>query len=128
MDFNIKYDSGKRFIAERGGFTVVAGKGDPGAGGEDGMSPAELFACSVGMCVGGYVVGYLQRHDLKSVGLTIGVDREEAKAPNRTTRLKVKINLPGEVGEEDREKILKIADHCYIHQSIRGGMQVDCSL
>lgn len=128
MEVLVKYDSGTRFTARCGDHTVATGRGEDGNPGRDGMYPAQLFAASIGMCVGGYVAAYCRHHDIPHESMTISVDRETAKAPSRTTRVDVRIELPVEVSEKDAKAILQVADRCHITNSVRKSMEVVCSL
>jgi len=128
MEVLVKYDSGTRFTATCGDHTVSTGRGDDGNPQPDGMYPAQLFAASIGMCIGGYVVSYCRHHDIPHESMTISVDRETAKAPSRTTRLIAEIKLDAQLSEKDAKAILHVADRCHITNSIRNSVEVVCSL
>ena len=128
MEILVKHEGGTRFSAACGPFTAYTGKGDDGDPSRDGMYPAQLFAASIGMCVGGYVLSYCQHHDIPHQGLAIDVDRETTRGPSRTTRIALKIRLPGPVSEKDAQAILQVADRCHITNSIRDPAEVICGL
>jgi uncharacterized OsmC-like protein len=128
LEVLVRYDSGTRFTATCGEYTVATGKGDDGDESRDGMWPAQLFAASIGMCIGGYVVSYCQHHGIPYEGMVIELDRETARAPSRTTTLRALIRLPVPVSEKDAKAILQVADRCHITNSIVQGMTVDVSL
>jgi uncharacterized OsmC-like protein len=128
MEVLVKYDSGTRFTATCGNYTVSTGRGEDGNPGRDGMYPAQLFAASIGMCVGGYVAAYCQHHGIPYESMTVEVDRETARAPSRTTRLTAKIKLDAQVSEKHAKAILQVADRCHITNGIRAGMEIVCSL
>ncbi len=128
MEVLVEYDSGKRFKATCDGYTVSTGKGEGGDEGQDGMSPPQLLAASVGMCIGRYVIAYCQNHDIPHDDLAIEVDRDTEKAPSRTTKLHVKIRLGADLSEKDAHAMLKVADRCHITNSIRNNMSILCSL
>jgi uncharacterized OsmC-like protein len=128
MESLIRYDSGTRFTATCGDYTVATGRGEDGNPERDGMYPAQLFAASVGMCIGGYVAAYCKHHDIPHEGMTISIDRETAKAPSRTTRLTAEIKLDAQLSGKDAKAILHVADRCHITNSIRESMEVVCSL
>jgi uncharacterized OsmC-like protein len=128
MEVLVEYENGTRFVATCDGHQVVTGKGDDGDGGRGGMWPAQLFVASLGMCIGGYVAGYCQHHDIPCADLRIELDRDTARAPSRTTRVTAKIHLGAKVSQKDAEAILRVADQCHITNSIRQGMEVVCFL
>ena len=124
----VRHDSGDRFTATTRGYTAVAGKGDPDKGGEDGMFPGELFIASLGMCIGAYVVSYCRNHGLSYEGMTIEMLRETADNPRRVKRVEVRVRMPSALSEKDRQILLRVADRCYVTQSIVGGMEIDVAI
>ncbi len=128
MEILVKYENGTRFSATCDKWTVTTGKGDDGNEARDGMYPAQMFAASIGMCVGGYVLHYCEDHDIPYDDMTIEVDRQTAKHPSRTTKVSVNIRLGAPVSEQHAAGILRAADRCHITNSIRGGLEIACSL
>jgi uncharacterized OsmC-like protein len=128
VEIHVRYEGGTRFSATCGSFTVYTGRGDDGDPGKDGMYPAQLFAASLGMCVGGYVLSYCQHHDIPYQDLTVEVDRETARGPSRTTKVAMTIKLAAPVSEKDADAILKVADRCHITNSICEAAEVVCRL
>jgi uncharacterized OsmC-like protein len=128
MEVLVEYENGTRFVATCDGHQVVTGKGDDGDSSRDGMYPSQLFAASLGMCIGGYVASYCQHHNVPCEDLRIELDRDTARAPSRTTRVTAKICLGAALSEKDAEAILRVADQCHITNSIRQSMEVVCLL
>ena len=121
----VEYEGGTRFRATADGYTVTSGKGTDGDVSRDSMNPTQLWVGALGMCIAAYVLGYCNNHDLPCDDLTVEIDRETAQAPSRMTRLEAKIRLGAPLSEKQRRAILQVADHCYIHKSMKQGMEVD---
>ncbi len=119
MEIVLKHDKGRRFIAQADGHRVVIGyaKDDPPE--KNSMSAGQLFVAALGACVGSYVVGFCERHDIPHEGMTIQLDYESAESPSRVAFVNVTINLPQPVPEKYRAAILRVADQCYVTQSIQ---------
>jgi uncharacterized OsmC-like protein len=128
MEVQIEHENGTRFVATCDGHRVVTGKGDDGDSSRDGMYPAQLFAASLGMCIGGYVASYCQHHSIPCADLRVELNRDTAHAPSRTTRVTAKIHLGAELSVKDAEAIVRVADQCHITNSIRQSMEVVCFL
>jgi uncharacterized OsmC-like protein len=128
MEILIHYENGTRFVATCDVYHAVSGKGDDGDSSRDGMWPAQLFAASLGMCIGGYVASYCGHHDIPCQDLRVELSRTTARAPSRTTRVEAKIDLGVKVSQKDAEAILRVADQCHITNSIKQSMDVVCSL
>ena len=128
MEVVVRYDRGSRFTAECHDHTVVTGKAGEEPGPGDGMWPAQMFAASLGMCIGGYVVSYCHRRGIPCDGMRIELERESVKVPSRAAKVAVKIHMPEPLPEEEKKRVLRVADTCYITQSIVHGMKVEVSL
>ncbi|MDP9181864.1 MAG: OsmC family protein [Actinomycetota bacterium] len=88
-------------------------------GGEDtAPTPVELFIASLASCVAHYARGYLVRHDLPTEGLRVDASWETVKKPSRVGSIDVSLTLPEGVPEELRARLLAVASHCTVHNSI----------
>jgi ribosomal protein S12 methylthiotransferase accessory factor len=122
----IKYEGGKKFLAENRGHKVVIDRAtDPGETGQ-GPTPTELFIDGLGACVGMYVISYCKSAGINMEGLTIKVDweKELKKKPYHIKNIDIKISLPNaEIGAR-KAALLKIAESCLIHQTIKGSPDI----
>jgi len=82
------------------------------------MSPVELFVGSVASCVGYFVGQFCARHDISREGLKVDAEWTIAEAPHRVGQIQLAIRLPHRVTPELRERLLKVAHGCTVHQSI----------
>jgi putative redox protein len=121
----VEHEGGMRFRATADGYTVTTGQGTDGDVSRDSMNPTQLWVGALGMCIAAYVLGYCNNHGIPADGLTVEIDRETAQAPSRMTRLDAKIRLAAPLSEKQRRAILQVASHCYIHKSMKHGMEVD---
>jgi putative redox protein len=121
----VRYENGTRFTATCDGYTVATGKGDDGDIARDGMAPSQLFIASLGTCIALYVASYCKHHGIACDRLTVELSREIARAPSRTTKITVTVNLGVEVSDSDAEAMLHVARRCHVHESIEQGMEVE---
>lgn len=88
-------------------------------GGQDaGMSPVELFVGSVAGCVAYFVGRFCGRHGIPREGLNVDAEWTMAEGPHRVGRIDIGIHLPHRITAEQRERLLKVAHGCTVHQSI----------
>lgn len=90
-----------------------------GMGGSDrGPTPPEIFVASLGSCIGAFVANYCGKAGIDLRDMTVDVSFDKAEEPTRLVNLKATINLP--YGEcTSREKaILRVAEHCPVHETI----------
>jgi len=126
--FQIKYDSGDRFFTTVNEYTVVTGKGDPDKGGENGMTPGQLFAASIGACIGVTLLAYCKNHDLPYEGMTIEMERENTDDGKRVKGVKINVQMPSQLSDRDRQVLNRVAHRCYVGQSIDHGVEIDVSI
>lgn len=106
------------FDVASGHHTLATDQPVEDGGSDAGMSPVELFVGSLASCVGYFVARYCARHQIPSEGLTIDVEWSYAEQPHRVGAVEIKLNLPAKLTSEEREKLLKVAHGCTVHQSL----------
>lgn len=82
------------------------------------MSPVELFVGSVASCVGYFVGQFCARHDISREGLKVEAEWAMAESPHRVGQIMLAIRLPHRVTPELRDRLLKVAHGCTVHQSL----------
>ena len=92
------------------------------------FSPTDLVATALGSCML-TVMGIMARTlDIDIAGATATVDKEMASAPvRRIQRLTVKIHIPSEVSEENRQKLERAAHTCPVHKSLHPDVEIPIS-
>jgi putative redox protein len=80
-----------------------------------GFSPTELFDASLAACTSITIRMYADRKGwpLDDVHVTIGSTHDDAK---EVTYIERNIQLNGDLDEEQRDRLLQIADHCPLHK------------
>ena len=118
MKLTATYHGGTRYDITSGKHRVVTDQ--PGAdGGQDaGMSPVELFVGSVTSCVAYFVGRFCERHNISRDGMSIDAEWAMAENPHRIGRIDIAIHLPHRIPSEQKERLLKVAHGCTVHQSL----------
>ena len=124
----VTYRGGSRFDVTSGNHMVVTDQPVKDGGNDAGMSPVELFVGSLASCVGYFVGRYCARHQIPCDGFSIDVDWSYAEQPHRVGAVKLRVNLPSAVAPEQREKLLKVAHGCTVHQSLAVPPKVEIHL
>jgi uncharacterized OsmC-like protein len=95
-------------------------------GGQDaGVSPVEMFVGSVASCVAYFVGRFCTRHGISQDGLGVEAEWAMAENPHRVGRIELAIHLPHRVTPELKERLLKVANGCTVHQSLAIAPTVD---
>lgn len=118
MNLTVTYKGGTRFDVASGTHTLVTDQPIKDGGSEAGMSPVELFVGSLASCVAYFVGRYCARHQIPCEGFTVDVEWSYAEQPHRVGAVELRVNLPSAVTPEQREKLLKVAHGCTVHQSL----------
>jgi putative redox protein len=118
MDLKVEFRGGARFDITSRGHTLVTDQPVEDGGQDAGMSPVELFVGSLASCVAYFVGRYCNRHRIPCDGLAIETEWSYAEQPHRVGSIGMRIALPVELTAEQRERLLKVAHGCTVHQSI----------
>jgi len=114
----VAFCGGVRFDVASGTHTLVTDQPVKDGGSDAGMSPVELFVGSLGSCVAYFVGRYCARHHIPCEGFTVDAGWSYAEQPHRIGSVEIKLNLPAELTSDQRDKLLKIAHGCTVHQSL----------
>lgn len=92
------------------------------AGGDDGgLSPHELLEASLVACTSITVMMYARRRSLPLTDIKVTVDTISEGSESQLSR---KIKLEGDLTEEQKGKILEIANKCPIHKVLTSQIKI----
>ena len=128
MKLTAAYHGGTRYDITSGTHRVVTDQPGEDGGQDAGMSPVELFVGSLASCVAYFVGEFCARHHISRDGLSIEADWEMAENPHRVGRIDVIIHLPHRIPAELKDRLLKVAHGCTVHQSIASALTVTITL
>ncbi len=95
-------------------------------GGEDlGPSPFEYLGAALAACTAITLRMYAQRKawPLENAEVDVSIERNK----DVTTILRT-IHLVGELTEEQRQRLLEIADRCPVHRTLKGKIEIQTTL
>lgn len=118
MKLSVSYHGGTRYDITSGKHRIVTDQSVADGGQDAGMSSVELFVGSLAACIGYFVGRFCERHGIPRDGLTVETEWDAAKEPHRVGRISLAIHLPHRMTAEQKEKLLKVARGCTVHQSI----------
>jgi len=124
MNLTVAHHSGTRFDIIAGAHTVITDQPVEDGGADAGMGPVELFVGSLASCVGYFVGRYCARHGIPRDGLKVDAEWAMAEGPHRVGQISLSICLPQPLTPEHRDRLLKVAHGCTVHQSITATVDV----
>ncbi len=93
---------------------------DAANGGDDaGPSPLELLAASLASCSAVTMEMYAQRKGWDIGDVVVGVDYEPAQRGS-PTKFTINVELPKELPEDQRTRLMQIAAKCPVHRTLEG--------
>jgi putative redox protein len=99
--------------------TVVADEPEDEGGEDSGPTPQELLAASLASCTAITMEMYAQRKGWDVGDVTVHVDYEPAQRGS-PTRFRMRVDLPKELPEEQRERLMQIGAKCPVHRVLEG--------
>ena len=128
MKLTAAYHGGTRYDITCGQHRIITDQPSEDGGQDAGMSPVELFAGSVASCVAFFVGQFCARHHISRDGLSVDAEWAMVEQPHRVGRIDIAIHLPNGISDEMKERLLKVAHGCTVHQSIGIAPIVDITL
>jgi putative redox protein len=121
----VTHKAGLEFAIRVRGHEVACDMSAHEGGRDGGPSPVELLAGSLGACVAMMVQRYCQRHGYVEGEVAVSLTVELADRPKRVRSIVVDLEVPGDVPEERREAIRRLARCCVVHETLRSPPEVD---
>jgi putative redox protein len=88
-------------------------------GGDSGPSPQELLAASLASCTAITIEMYAARKGWDVGEVTVDVRYEPAQRGS-PTRFTMEVEMPKELPEDQRERLMQIAAKCPVHRTLEG--------
>ena len=96
-------------------------------GNDEGPSPQDLLAGSLASCTAITIEMYAKRKGWDIGEVAVDVDYEPAQRGS-PTKFTMKVLLPKELPEEQRERLMQIAAKCPVHRTLEGEVMFDESV
>jgi putative redox protein len=117
-------DGAVRNDVEIRGHHLVADEPVEGGGEDQGPSPLELLAGSLASCTAMTMQMYAEQKGWEIGQVKVGVDYQPAHR-GAPTRFELVVELPKELPEEQRTKLMQIAAKCPVHRTLEGEVMFD---
>jgi len=117
-------EDGLKFNIRVRGHDVPCDMSEKEGGRDQGPSPVELLAGSLGTCTAMMVQSYCQKHGYKG-DVEVSLTLELADYPKRIGRIVLDLELPDGVPEDKKEVMKRVAQLCPIHQTFKSPPALD---
>ena len=112
---------------EMGTHWITADEPENHGGDDEGPSPQDLLAGSLASCTAITIEMYAKRKSWEIGEVIVDVDYEPAQRGS-PTKFKMKVMLPKELPEDQRERLMQIAAKCPVHRTLEGEVMFDESV
>jgi uncharacterized OsmC-like protein len=124
----VTWRSGVRFDADVRGHRMVIDQPKDEGGSDEGMTPLECLAVSLGSCVAYFAARFAQRHAVALDALRVDVTWDYAERPHRVGRFDVRMAYRGALDPTMRERLLAVAQGCTVHHTLAHAPDVTVTL
>lgn len=125
---SVTHEPGTKFAIRVRGHQVSSDMSEKDGGHDEGPSPVELFAGSLGVCVAMMVQRYCDSHGYTDGQVEASLAIELADDPKRIGAIVIDLELPKDVPENRMEAIKRLADRCPVHQTLANPPTVDIDI
>ena len=129
--------SGYRSTIRSRGFDLLADEPASAGGTEAGPTPYDFLSMALGTCTGMTLRMYADRKKWPLEGVTVDVSHDRIHASDcedcegtegRLDRLSRSITLEGTLDDEQKARLLEIADRCPVHRTLHSEIVVETRL
>jgi len=98
-------------------------------GGSDlGMMPTDIYAVSLGSCVGITTAMWLKKNNFSPRGLEICVEKIMDEEPRRISSLKLAVSIPEKLPDKSKQKLREVLQNCPLMLSVKQLPQIELTL
>ena len=114
----VSFPGGKRVNATFDGFEVETDQSKEHGGGAIFPEPFDLFLASLATCAGIYVLGFCQKRDIPTDGISLTQSWDRDEKTKRVTTLRINIEVPPEFPEKYHAALVRVASKCTVKKTI----------
>lgn len=124
----VTWQGGVRFAADVRGHRMVIDQPKDEGGSDEGMTPLECLAVSLGSCVAYFAARFAQRHGAALEALRVDVAWDYAERPHRVGRFDVRLTYRGAIDRTMCERLLAVARGCTVHHTLTHPPEISVTL
>ena len=122
-----RVDGGFKHTVTVGRHRVTVDEPEDHGGTDTGPNPQEMLAVSLASCTAITIEMYAKRKGWQIGDVAVDVDYEPAQRGS-PTKFEMKLKLPKELPEDQRERLMQIAAKCPVHRTLEGEVMFEESV
>jgi putative redox protein len=105
--------------------TLFADEPEDAGGTDQGFAPDELFCSSLAACTSITLRMYADRKEWPLEAVEVSVRFERSKTGDATTTLFREIHLTGDLSDEQKQRLISIANLCPMHKTLSNPIVIE---
>lgn len=127
-EITVKHVGDMAFETHIGNHTLTIDLPPENNGKDRGPTPPQLFIASLSSCIAIFAASYCNNAGINSEGLSVTLSYDKLTKPSLLGNFKATITLPkGDVGNKEKA-LIRAAEHCLIHETIRSSPDIEITL
>jgi putative redox protein len=110
-----------------GGHFIYADEPEELGGTDEGMTPGALLFASLGSCTAITIRMYADRKEIPLTSIKIALSISPENKMDKSTTITRKIELMGDLDDQQRQRLMQIADKCPIHKMLTNPIKIETS-
>lgn len=116
--------SGMAHTVEVDGHQLITDELPEDGGADEGIRPTRLLAASLASCTATTIALYADRKEWDIDGLSVAVDFEGTPPRGEKAQFAITVELPPQLDEEQRSRVMVIAGKCPVHRMLVTGAEI----
>jgi putative redox protein len=127
MNLTVEHVDGMRFLAATDTHAVVVDASPEDGGGGTAPSAPQLFVAALGACILEFAANSCRLRGIPVERLSVEIEYEEMPKPRRVGALEAKICIEPDPSEEVKQRLLGVARHATLVNTLERPPKVDIS-
>ncbi|MDX9785276.1 MAG: OsmC family protein [Desulfobacterales bacterium] len=118
MEFDIRFEGGKKINATFNGFTVQTDQPVADGGENSAPGPFDLFLSALGTCAGFYVLSFCEARKISTDNIRLSLLSDYHEEKGRLETVRIHIHLPDEFPEKYKKTLIRVVGQCSVKKAI----------
>jgi ribosomal protein S12 methylthiotransferase accessory factor len=114
----VTFPGGKRVDASFDGFEILTDQAVDSGGNGTAPEPFDYFLASLATCAGIYVLGFCQKRDIPSDGISLSQSWDRDEKTNRLTNVRISIEVPADFPDKYHKALVRAASQCSVKKTL----------
>ncbi len=108
--------------------TLIGDEPEAQGGADAGMTPYELLLAALGECTAITLRMYADRKEWDVADIEVKLNLTEMTPTDKTTSISREIKIIGNISDEQRQRMMQIANACPVHKVLSNPIKIETTL